>query len=48
MVAANLLDKELTGPQLFSKLRVKFTNATKKVIFSFLILMKITIFVFFF
>ena len=29
----NLLDKFLTGPALFNKIRVKFSNASKKVVY---------------
>ena len=32
LVAINAIEKPFVGPDLFSKLRVKFSNATKKVI----------------
>ena len=31
LTAANLLDKEFSGAEVFNKLRVKFSNASKKV-----------------
>ena len=33
LVAANLIDKQLSGPSFFCKMRVKFSNATKKVLY---------------
>lgn len=31
LVEWNLLDKEFTGPDLYNKMRVKFSNASKKI-----------------
>ena len=37
LVAQNLLQKDFTGQTLFSKLRVKFSNASKKVTYIIII-----------
>ena len=31
LVDFNLLEKDMTGPELFNKIRIKFSNASKKV-----------------
>lgn len=40
LVACNLLEKKFTGPNLFSKLRVKFANASKRYYYDGAIFMK--------